>query len=64
MYIFDHLNAAPYTEGEAEENLLAMSRELPDPRGGLKGVGAEPAVVAAMKTVKLSEKRLKTYEAF
>ncbi len=64
LYVFDHVNTGPYKEGEEEHNLIAMSRELPDVRGGLHGAGAEADVVAAMKSIKLSEARLKTYEQF
>lgn len=56
-FSFDDLSKAPAAAGAPERNLLELSRTLPDPRGGLHGVGAVPAVVAATRSIKLSVRR-------
>jgi hypothetical protein len=45
-------------------NSLQVSRELPDPRGGLHGTGAVPAIAAATKSIKLSERRMEDFGTF
>ena len=42
----------------AERNFLLKSRELPDPRGGLRGVGAVESFTDAIKTINLSQRRV------
>ena len=39
-------------------NVLALSRDLPDPRGGRGGAGAVPHIVAATRAIKLSSQRV------
>jgi hypothetical protein len=57
FFIFDHFNASSPRAEDTEINLLALSRSLPDIRGGLHGAGAVAEHVTAMKTVKLSAGR-------
>lgn len=40
LFVFDDMRTTVYAEGEAELNLLHLSRTLPDIRGGLRGAGA------------------------
>jgi hypothetical protein len=44
-----------------EPNLLELSRTLPDPRGGLGGSGAVPAVVSVTRSIKLSARRAEDF---
>lgn len=62
LYIFDDMKLDPYTPDEPSLNVLKLSRELPDPRGGLGGIGAEIDLVEAMRSVKLSKDRLADLE--
>lgn len=39
LYVYDGMPTAAYVPGEPETNMLALSRDLPDPRGGVKGAG-------------------------
>lgn len=62
LYIFDDMKLDPYTPDEPKLNVLKLSRELPDPRGGLNGAGAEVELVDAMKSVKVSKHRVADWE--
>ncbi len=42
----------------ARLNVLELSKSLPDIRGGLGLAGAEPAVMEATRSVKVSERRV------
>jgi hypothetical protein len=57
LFVFDDVRKTAYTEGEKHLNVLALSRNLPDPRGGYKGAGGLPDVVAATKSITLSSRR-------
>ncbi len=52
----------PKEEG-AVLNVLALSRALPDPRGGLGEAGSEPSLVALTRSIKLSARRCAEREA-
>ncbi len=56
-YAFDDMRLQPYKADEAPLNVLALSRNLPDPRGGIGGAGAVPDIVAATASIALSERR-------
>ena len=43
VYLYDGFDRKKRADDAAESNLLALSRSLPDPRGGLKGAGASRA---------------------
>lgn len=60
-FLFDDINASPYVPGEPEKNLLALSRNLADPRGGHEGAGADGDVVKATRSIKLSAARQKEW---
>lgn len=49
--------AASKTAGPSTLNVLALSRSLPDSRGGWKGAGAVEAVEKATRSIKMSTKR-------
>lgn len=53
----EHFSFDETPEG-GEVDLIALSRGLPDIRGGLAGSGADPAVVALQRTITLSPRRL------
>ena len=63
LYMFDEMATTPFVPGQPSAfNALALSRGLPDPRGGLRGAGADEALVAATKAVTLSTRRAETFE--
>lgn len=53
----------PYEAGQPITNMLALSRSLPDPRGGRKGAGAVEGDVALTRSIKLSAKRQADFAA-
>jgi hypothetical protein len=50
VYLYDGFDRKKRADDAAESNLLALSRSLPDPRGGLKGAGASRARARAHGT--------------
>ena len=56
-YTFDDMRRTAYTADEKPLNVLALSRNLPDPRGGVDGAGAVPEVVEATASIHLSKRR-------
>lgn len=48
---------------QGELDVLRLSRDAPDERGGLGGAGAVPAVAAATRSVKLSAARQAAWAA-
>jgi hypothetical protein len=56
-YVFDDIRTTPYAPGESALNLLALSRNLPDMRGGHGGAGAQEDVVQATKSIRMSSRR-------
>jgi hypothetical protein len=54
-------NMHVFTGGDGV-NILELSRSLPDVRGGLNGAGAVSEVVAATRSIKLSQKRVEAWE--
>jgi len=57
MFIFDDIVTKPYSKDEPILNVLALSRNFPDVRGGLNGNGANAEVVQATKSITLSSRR-------
>lgn len=57
MFLFDDTHTKPYTKDESVLNVLALSRQLPDIRGGYNGLGAETEIVEATKSITLSSRR-------
>jgi hypothetical protein len=61
FYIFDDKITTPYipTPEEDARCFIKLSRDLPDQRGGIGNAGAVDTAVALMKTISLSERRIK-----
>jgi len=53
LYIFDDLRTEPFKAGDLEQNMLHLSRALPDVRGGLRGAGESAARLASMRPVSI-----------
>ena len=51
VYLYDGFDRKKRADDAAESNLLALSRSLPDPRGGLKGAGASRRARARARAV-------------
>lgn len=51
-------SGGPGAGASDEVDFIALSRSLPDPRGGLNNAGAVESVVQAMKTIALSARRV------
>jgi oxysterol-binding protein-related protein 8 len=61
FYIFDDKITTPYIPSPEEDArcFIKLSRDLPDQRGGIGNAGAVDTAVALMKTISLSERRVK-----
>jgi len=61
FYIFDDKVTTPYISSPEEDArcFVKLSRDLPDQRGGIGNAGAVDTAVALMKTISLSERRIK-----
>ena len=57
LYAFTGAVSTPFSEGEPQLNVLALSRDLPDPRGGRLGAGVVEELALAMRGVKISVNR-------
>ena len=58
LFTYDHTNFEAHAKGEAEADLISLSRNLPDIRGGIAGTGADASVVALQRSITLSSKRV------